>query len=56
MPTDAVKYALFADRFGWTPDQVDDLRMPLADDLLPVLGVIDAVRNEQMKKETPSTG
>jgi len=51
MWSEALRYVAFAEKFGWTPDQVDELRLPLADRLLPVLGVIEKVRAENEEEE-----
>jgi hypothetical protein len=35
-----------AERFGWTPDQVDNLPAPTADWLLAIATTVDEVRTE----------
>jgi hypothetical protein len=41
-------YYQMADRFGWTPDQVDDLPATTADWLLAIGTTIDKVRAERL--------
>ena len=38
-----------ADRFGWTPDQVDELPAGLSDWLLAIAGTIEQVKAESVK-------
>jgi hypothetical protein len=49
-----VRYAVYADRFGWSPSQVDEI--PLLTDawLLPIanaIGAEKAVREEKARKK-----
>lgn len=39
-----------ADRFGWTPAQVDELPAATADWLLAIAATIDEVKAEQMER------
>lgn len=41
-----------ADRFGWTPAQVDDLPAATADWLLAIAATIDEVKAEQMERNS----
>lgn len=43
-------YFFFAERFGWTPDQVDDMPAWLRDRLATVGAVHDEVAEEKAKK------
>jgi hypothetical protein len=51
IPWDEYRHALYAHRFGWTPEQVD--QMPLTDDawLLPICNAIDAEVDKRNKKD-----
>ena len=40
-----------ADKFGWTPDQVDNLPAPMADWILAIAGVVEEVKVEGLDKE-----
>jgi len=44
-------YYVFADKFGWTPDQVDNLSAPTADWLLAITGMAEEVRADRLEKE-----
>lgn len=41
-----------ADRFGWTPAQVDELPAATADWLLAIAATIDEVKAEQMERNS----
>ena len=43
-------YYLAADKFGWTPSQVDEQPAVLLDWILSIAGVINEVQNEKMSK------
>jgi hypothetical protein len=43
-------YFKFADRFNWTPEQVDNLPAGRADWLLAIADTIEEVKIEQMEK------
>ncbi len=43
-------YYIAADRFGWTPDQVDDLPANTADWLWAIATVVDEVKAERMER------
>lgn len=45
-----VRYATYAERLGWTPQQVDQLTLEQDAWLMPILGAIDAERAYQQKK------
>lgn len=46
----AAGYFFFAERFGWTPDQVDDLPVVLYDRLPAVAVIHDQVAEEKQKE------
>ena len=50
-PDEQWVYFLMADKFGWTPDQVDALPAPMADWILAIAGVVDEVKAEGLDKE-----
>lgn len=39
-----------ADRFGWTPDQVDNLPASLSDWLMSIAVTVETVKAEKMEK------
>ena len=41
-----------ADKFGWTPDQVDNLPAPMADWLLAISNVIEDVKADRLEQES----
>lgn len=43
---DVARYVAYADAFGWTPDQVDDLPLAVEPLMLPVFNLIREVRDE----------
>jgi hypothetical protein len=43
-------YFKFADRFGWTPEQVDNLPAGRADWLLAIANTVEEVKIEQMEQ------
>lgn len=43
-------YALYADRFGWTPEQVDRLTVEQDDWLMPIASALDNERERREKK------
>jgi hypothetical protein len=43
-------YYQMADRFGWTPDQVDDLPASTADWLLAIATTVDIVKAERLAR------
>jgi hypothetical protein len=45
-----VAYAVYAEKFGWTPQQVDELTIQQDEWLMPVVQAIDAQRAYQEKK------
>lgn len=45
-PDEAFKYFLLAERFGWTPSQVDEQPAGLVDLLVGIGDVVDEVRAE----------
>jgi len=47
MPLEEFEYVRYADRFGWTPDQVDDLPLTLVPWLLPLHDDLQEVRQAQ---------
>jgi hypothetical protein len=50
-PDEQWTYYVFADKFGWTPDQVDNLSAPMADWLLSITALAEEVRAERLDKE-----
>jgi len=46
-PDEQFYYFQFASRFGWTPDQVDDLPAAMAEWLLAIGSVVDRVQAER---------
>lgn len=46
-PDEQFYYFQFANRFGWTPDQVDDLPAATAEWLLAIGSVVDRVQAER---------
>jgi len=48
---EAATYFMFADRFGWTPDQVDELPAVLADRMLVIAQVRDEVQAEASRSK-----
>jgi hypothetical protein len=49
-PDREYKYFLFADRFGWTPLQVDEQPAELLDWLIAIAGVVEEVKAEKMER------
>ena len=45
-----VGYATYAEKFGWTPQQVDQLTAEQDDWLIPVMHAIDSQREYQQQK------
>lgn len=45
-----VAYVTYAEKFGWTPQQVDQLTVDQDDWLMPVMYAIDAERAYKEKK------
>jgi hypothetical protein len=43
-------YALYAERFGWTPEQVDQLTVEQDDWLMPIAAALDSERERREKK------
>ncbi len=44
------RYFYFAERFGWTPAQVDDQPAVLLDWLQGIGGIVDQVKSESFEK------
>jgi hypothetical protein len=44
-------YYVMADKFGWTPEQVDNLPASSADWLLAITGMVETVRADRLDKE-----
>jgi len=42
-------YYILAEKFGWTPDQVDNLSAPLADWIVAITAMVDEVRAERIR-------
>lgn len=40
-----------AEKFGWTPEQVDNLPAPTVDWLLAIAGVVDEVKVERLQNQ-----
>lgn len=40
-----------AEKFGWTPEQVDNLPAPNVDWLLAIAGMVDEVRAERLENQ-----
>jgi hypothetical protein len=49
-PDEEWAYFKFADRFGWTPEQVDNLPAGRADWLLAIAATVESVKNEEIEK------
>jgi hypothetical protein len=49
-PDNQYRYFLLAERFGWTPSQVDNEPAVMLDWLLAIGNVVDEVKSEQMNK------
>ena len=43
-------YYIMAEKFGWTPAQVDDLPAAMADWLVAISAMIDEVRAERLEE------
>jgi len=43
-------YAIYAERFHWTPQQVDQLTLEQEDWLMPIISAFDAENERQRKK------
>lgn len=50
-PDDHWVYFIMAERFGWTPEQVDNLPAGTADWILAIAGVVDEVKAEGLDKK-----
>ena len=50
-PDEQWVYYMMADRFGWTPEQVDNLPAPTADWLLAIATVADEVKAERLENK-----
>jgi hypothetical protein len=48
-PDEQWVYYMMAERFGWTPDQVDNLPAATADWLLAIAGVSDELKTERLE-------
>lgn len=49
-PDEQWYYYTMAERFGWTPDQVDNLPTETADWLMAIAATVDRVKAEQAAK------
>jgi len=49
-PDEEWAYFKFADRFGWTPEQVDNLPAGRADWLLAISATVESVKIEEIEK------
>lgn len=49
-PDEQFYYFQFAHRFGWTPDQVDNLPAGTADWLVSIAGVVESIKAEKADK------
>ncbi|MFJ8606375.1 hypothetical protein ACIRH0_04175 [Streptomyces sp. NPDC093675] len=47
---EALDYVWFAERYHWTPAQVDELPLGLANSIPDVAGVLDEIRDEAREK------
>jgi hypothetical protein len=47
-PDDEWMYFQMADRFGWTPDQVDNLPASTADYLLAIAATVEQVKADRL--------
>jgi len=45
-----VRYTTYAEKFGWTPQQVDQLTIEQEEWIMPILHAIDAERAYKQKK------
>lgn len=50
VPLEMLSYALYAERFGWTPQQVDQLTLEQEDWLMPIVNAFDDERERQRRK------
>lgn len=48
-PADEYRYFYFAERFGWTPDEVDRQPAVLLDWLQAIGGVVDEIKADSYK-------
>lgn len=44
-------YAIYAKRFGWTPQQVDAMPLEVEQWMLPILSVIDEVEEKRREEQ-----
>jgi hypothetical protein len=49
-PDEQWLYYMMADKFGWTPDQVDNLPANTADWLLAISATVEQTKAERMSK------
>jgi hypothetical protein len=49
-PDEQWVYYLMAEKFGWTPEQVDNLSAPLADWLLAIAGMTEQLKAERLEE------
>ena len=45
-------YYVLADKFGWTPDQVDNLPAPMTDWLLSITALAEEVKADRLDKQS----
>ena len=50
-PDEAWYYYQMADRFGWTPDQVDNLPAATADWILAIAATVDEAKIEKAERD-----
>jgi hypothetical protein len=50
VPWEMVAYATYAEKFGWTPQQVDQLTIEQDDWIMPILHAVDAEREYKQQK------
>jgi hypothetical protein len=49
-PDEQWVYYMMADKFGWTPQQVDDLPASTADWLLAITNMVEKIKSERINK------
>lgn len=53
---ETMQYFWFAERFGWTPDQVDNMPLRVIDRLPGVAAMYDEVQAERQRTEAEAAG
>jgi hypothetical protein len=50
IPAEEYRYFICADRFGWTPEQVDEQSAVKLDWILRIAGVVDEVKEAEIER------